>query len=184
VPIVAATVIWAWIFHPQVGLLNYLLSLVGIVGPGWLGSTEWAIPALVILALWRAAGGNTMIIFLAGLKGVPQDFYEAAELDGANAWQKFRYVTVPMISPTIFFNLVLGIIGALKVFATAFVATKGGPAFATWFYALHIYTHAFEYFQMGYAACLAWLFLVIVLCLTWVQFRASARWVHYEGEVR
>jgi multiple sugar transport system permease protein len=142
------------------------------------------VPGLIVLSLWRAAGGNTMIIFLAGLKAVPTELYEAASLDGANGWQRFRYVTVPMISSTVFFNLVLGIIGALKVFATAFIATKGGPAHATYFFALHIYNNAFQFFQMGYAACLAWIFLVIVLALTWIQFRTSARWVYYEGEVR
>jgi multiple sugar transport system permease protein len=142
------------------------------------------VPGLIVLSLWRAAGGNTMVIFLAGLKAVPAELYEAASLDGANGWQKFRHVTVPMISPTVFFNLVLGVIGALKVFATAFVATKGGPAYATYFFALHIYNNAFQFFQMGYAACLAWIFLVIVLVLTWIQFRTSARWVYYEGEVR
>ncbi|HLH73974.1 MAG TPA: sugar ABC transporter permease, partial [Chloroflexota bacterium] len=126
---------------------------------------------------------ETMLIFLAGLQGVPRELYEAADLDGANRWQRFWKVTVPLISPTILFNLILGIIGGLKVFATAFVATQGGPAYATWFYALHIYTQAFQFFQMGYAACLAWIFLLIVLVLTWLQFRTSSRWVHYEGEV-
>ncbi len=182
-PIVATTVIWVWILHPQVGLVNYLLSRVGIAGPGWLGTVEWAIPSLILLSLWRSAGGETMLIFLAGLQGVPRELYEAADLDGANRWQRFWKVTVPLISPTILFNLILGIIGGLKVFATAFVATQGGPAYATWFYALHIYTQAFQFFQMGYAACLAWIFLLIVLVLTWLQFRTSSRWVHYEGEV-
>jgi multiple sugar transport system permease protein len=183
-PIVATTVIWQWILQPQVGLVNFLLGQIGIAGPGWLGTIEWAIPSLILLSFWRSAGGETMLIFLAGLQGVPRELYEAADLDGANGWQRFWTVTVPLISPTILFNLILGVIAGLKVFATAFVATQGGPAYATWFYALHIYTQAFQFFQMGYAACLAWIFLVIVLILTWVQFRASSRWVHYEGEVR
>jgi multiple sugar transport system permease protein len=183
VPIVAGTLIWAWIFHPR-GLINYALSLVWIKGPGWLGTVEWAIPALVIMGLWRAAGGNTMIIFLAGLQGVPQELYEAAEIDGAGRLRRFWHVTLPMISPTLFFNLVLGVIAALKVFAPAFVATNGGPAYATWFYALHLYQNAFAFLQMGYAAALAWVFLVIVLALTALQFWMSRRWVHYEGEVR
>jgi multiple sugar transport system permease protein len=183
VPIVAGTLIWAWIFHPR-GLINYGLSLVWIKGPGWLGTVEWAIPALVVMGVWRAAGGNTMIIFLAGLQGVPQELYEAAEIDGAGRWRRFWHVTLPMISPTVFFNLVLGVIAALKVFAPAFVATKGGPAYATWFYALHLYENAFSYLQMGYAAALAWLFLVVVLALTALQFWLARRWVHYEGEVR
>jgi multiple sugar transport system permease protein len=125
-----------------------------------------------------------MIIFLAGLQGVPQELYEAAEIDGAGRWRRFWHVTLPMISPTLFFNLVLGVIAALKVFAPAFVATNGGPAYATWFYALHLYQNAFAFLQMGYAAALAWLFLVVVLALTAVQFWAARRWVHYEGEVR
>jgi len=183
VPIVAGTLVWVWIFHPR-GLLNYLLSLVGIAGPGWLSSIEWAIPALVLMGVWRAAGGNTMIIFLAALQGVPAELYEAAQIDGADSWQRFWRVTLPMISPALFFNLTLGIIGALKVFAPAYVATEGGPAYATWFYALHIYQNAFRFLQMGYASALAWLFLVIVLMLTWIQFRTSARWVHYEGDTR
>ena len=184
VPVVAATVIWVWILNPQIGLLNQLLSVVGVRGPSWFGTPEWAIPALIILGLWRSAGGNTMIIFLAGLQTVPRELHDAAEVDGANAWQRFRHVTLAIVSPTIFFNLVLGIIGALKVFSTAFIATGGGPAYATWFYALHLYKNAFEFFKMGYASALAWIFLVIVVSLTWVQFRASSRWVYYEGEVR
>jgi multiple sugar transport system permease protein len=183
VPIVAGTLIWAWILHPR-GLVNYGLSLLRIPSPGWLGTVEWAIPALVIMAIWRAAGGNTMIIFLAGLQGVPRELYEAAEIDGAGRWGRFRHVTLPMISPTLFFNLILGLIAALKVFAPAFVATGGGPAYATHFYALHLYQNAFSFLQMGYASALAWIFLVIVVALTWLQFRLGARWVHYEGETR
>lgn len=183
VPIVAGTLVWVWILHPR-GLLNYLLSLIGIPGPGWLSTIEWAIPALVLMGVWRSAGGNTMLIFLAALQGVPTELYEAAEIDGAGRLQRFLHITLPMISPAVFFNLTLGIIGALKVFAPAFVATQGGPAYATWFYALHLYQNAFRYLQMGYASALAWIFLVIVLILTWVQFRTSARWVHYEGETR
>jgi multiple sugar transport system permease protein len=123
-----------------------------------------------------------MMIFLAGLQGVPAELVDAAEVDGANVWQRFRHVTLPMISPTIFFNLVLGIIGALQVFTTALIATKGGPAYATWFYALHIYRSAFEYFTMGYASALAWVFFVIVFLFTMVQVRASGRWVYYAGD--
>ncbi len=183
-PIVATAVLWKWIFQPEVGLVNYALWTVGIKGPGWLGSVEWAIPALIIMALWSAAGGNTMLIFLAGLQGIPQELYEAAAIDGAGTWARFRHVTVPVLSPTIFFNLVLGVIGALKVFTSAFVTTEGGPAYATWFYALHIYQQAFRNFQMGYAAALAWIFFLLILVITFVQLRLSGRWVHYEGEGR
>ncbi len=183
-PIVATAVLWKWIFQPEVGLINYALWTVGIKGPGWLGSVEWAIPALIIMALWSAAGGNTMLIFLAGLQGIPQELYEAAAIDGAGTWARFRHVTVPVLSPTIFFNLVLGVIGALKVFTSAFVTTEGGPAYATWFYALHIYQQAFRNFQMGYASALAWIFFLLILVITFVQLRLSGRWVHYEGEGR
>jgi len=184
-PIVASALLWRWIFNPDFGLVNYTIwRLFGIKGPGWFTSTEWAIPALIIMALWGAIGGNRMIIFLAGLQGVPQELYEAAEIDGAGAWHKFRNVTLPMISPTTFFNLVLGMIAALRVFASAFVATQGGPAYATWFFALHIYTNAFQYFNMGYASALAWMFMVILLSFTFIQFRSASRWVYYAGEVK
>ena len=123
-----------------------------------------------------------MLIFLAGLQGVPQEFYEAAEIDGAGAWARFRAVTLPLITPTLFFNLVLGIIGALKVFTLAFVATLGGPSYATWFYALHIYRQAFEYFRMGYGSALAWIFVVILLIFTLIQLKLSNRWVYYAGD--
>ena len=124
-----------------------------------------------------------MIIFLAALQGVPIEFYEAAEIDGAGWWSKFRAITLPMISPTIFFNMVLGIIGALQVFTTAYITTKGGPGRATWFYALHLYTHAFEYFDMGYACALAWLMFVVLLGFTLIQLRLSDRWVYYAGSM-
>jgi multiple sugar transport system permease protein len=181
-PTVAAALLWVWVLQPEFGLVNYMLDLVGIQGPAWFGSVEWAIPSLVLIALWNGIGGNRMMIFLAGLQGVPQELVDAAEVDGANALQRFRHVTLPMISPVIFFNLVLGIIGALQVFTTALIATRGGPANATWFYALHIYTHAFQYFSMGYAAALAWLFFIVMFVFTAIQFRASAKWVYYAGE--
>ena len=123
-----------------------------------------------------------MLIFLAGLQGVPQELYEAAEIDGAGNWAKFRSVTLPMITPTLFFNLILGIIGALKVFTLAFVATLGGPSYSTWFYALHIYRQAFEYFRMGYGSALAWIFVIVLLFFTFIQLRLSQRWVYYAGE--
>jgi len=183
-PMVATILLWRWILQPEIGLVNYALEKIGIQGPRWLGSTEWAIPSLMIMALWGSVGGNRMMIFLAGLQGVPAELYEAADIDGANAWHKFRNVTVPLITPTIFFNLVLGVIGALKVFASAFIATDGGPAYATWFYALHIYTQAFKYFYMGYASALSWIFFIIMFIFTYVQFRSSARWVYYAGEAK
>ena len=154
-PAVALAVLWIWLFHPSVGPINLMLSWIGIDGPGWLTSKQSALPALIIISLWAGLGGNTMLIFLAGLQGVPQELMEAAEIDGAGAWSKFRNVTLPMISPTLLFNIILGIIGALKVFTLAFVATQGGPSYSTWFYALHIYQQAFAYFRMGYGAAAA-----------------------------
>jgi multiple sugar transport system permease protein len=180
-PLVAAAILWIWILHPEVGLLNYLLSLVGIDGPPWLGSSRWAMPSIVLITLWTSIGGGRMIIFLAGLQGVPQELYEAAVIDGAGDWAKFRFITIPMISPAIFFNLVLGIIGALQVFTTAYVTTRGGPGRATWFFALHIYTNAFEYFDMGYASTLSLILFVILLIFTIIQMRLSDRWVYYAG---
>jgi len=181
-PIVAAALLWRWMLNPDVGLINYLLEQVGIEGPGWLSSTTWAIPALVLMGLWASVGGSRMIIFLAGLQDVPIELLEAAEIDGAGRWSKFWNVTLPMITPTVFFNLVLGIIFALRTFDIAFVSTAGGPARATWFISLHIYQNAFVSFDMGYASALSWVFLIILFILTLLQFRLSGRWVFYAGE--
>ncbi len=181
-PVVALAVLWTWLFHPSVGPINLILSWIGIPGPGWLASKDWAMAALIIISLWAAVGGNNMLIFLAGLQGVPQELYEAADIDGAGGWSKFRNVTMPLISPTLLFNLILGVIGALKVFTLAFVATQGGPSYATWFFALHIYRQAFEYFRMGYGSALAWVFVVILLAFTYLQMTWSRRWVYYAGE--
>lgn len=181
-PSVALALLWTWLFHPTVGPINSVLVLLGVPGPGWLTSAHWALPALVIIALWAGLGGSTMLIFLAGLQGVPQELIDAARIDGAGRWAKFRNVTVPMISPTMLFNFVLGVIGALQVFTLAFVATSGGPSYATWFFALEIYNEAFQYLQMGYGAALAWVLVVIVLALTLLQLALSRRWVYYAGE--
>ncbi|GAI17393.1 unnamed protein product, partial [marine sediment metagenome] len=183
-PTVAMTILWLWILQPQVGLINFLLWKIGIQGPPWFGSTEWAIPSLILMGLWSGIGGGRMIIFLAALQGVPKELYEAAEIDGANSLQKFIHVTFPMVSPAFLFCLVLGIIGSLKVFETAFIATEGGPARATWFLALHIYFNSFRYMHFGYASALAWVFFTIVLLLTGLQLKMSGHWVYYEGEVK
>ena len=181
-PAVALALLWKWLFHPLLGPINLALGLVGIKGPAWLASKEWALPALIIVSLWGSIGGGRMMIFLAGLQGVPKELYEAADIDGAGGWHKFWHVTLPMISPTMFFNLVLGVIGALQVFTLAYVATLGGPSYSTWFYALHIYRQSFEYFRMGYGAALAWVFVVILLTFTYFQITLSRRWVYYAGE--
>ncbi len=184
-PIVAAAVLWGWIFNADVGPINHWIRTItgSSEAPGWFRDPDWAMTGLIIMAMWGAIGGNTMLIFLAGLQGVPQELYDAAVVDGAGLWAKFRNVTLPMLTPTIFFNMVLGIIGALRVFAAAYVATQGGPAYSTWFYALHIYTRAFQYFEMGYASALAWIFFFVLFVFTYVQFRQSRRWVYYAGEV-
>jgi multiple sugar transport system permease protein len=181
-PVVASALVWGWIFHPQLGLLNDSLRLAGIQGPGWLTTVEWAVPALIIIALWGSLGGARMIIFLAGLQGVPQELYEAASMDGANVWSRFRNVTLPIITPTIFFNMVLGVIASFSVFTVAYVATQGGPARATYFYVYHIFARGFQDFDMGYASALAWVFFAILLAFTAVQFRLQRHWVYYEAD--
>lgn len=179
-PIVAMALLWVWLLQPQVGLINYLLYQVGIDGPGWLSDRNWAIPSLILIALWSSVGGGRMIIFLAGLQGVPKEMHESAEIDGANALQRFWTITLPMISPVILFNLILGVIGSFSVFSIAYVATDGGPNYATWFYMLHLYFNAFSFFQMGYASALAWIFFVLIFILSYLQIRLSDRWVYYE----
>jgi len=180
-PVVASALLWSWIYQPELGPLNYLLGLVRIEGPGWIRDPQWAIPSLIVMALWSNVGGSRMIIFLAGLQGIPRELHDAAHIDGANTWQRFRHVTLPMLSPTVFFNLVIGIIGSLSVFSVAYIATNGGPAYATWFYVLHLFNQAFQFHNMGYASALAWLFFAFVLLLTGVQLKLSGRWVYYGG---
>jgi multiple sugar transport system permease protein len=180
-PAVAAGILWQWLFDPSVGPINFLIGSLGLPKPGWLADPSWALPAVIVISLWGIWGGNNMLIFLAGLQGVPQEVLDAAAVDGAGRWRQYVHVTLPMISPTIFFNLVLGIIGALKVFSLAYVATQGGPAYATWFFALHIYRSAFGYFQMGYACALAWIFALLLMIFTVVQVRLANRWVYYAG---
>lgn len=183
-PSVAMAYLWKWLLNSEIGVLKVPFDFIGIPMPRWFGSTEWAIPGLVMIALWSGIGGSGMIIFLAGLQDIPQELIEAAEIDGAGRWRKFWSITIPMLSPVIFFNLIMGIIGALRVFATAFIATAGGPAYATWFISLHIYQTAFVYFDMGYAAALSWILAAIIISLTVFQFRMSNRWVFYQGEER
>jgi multiple sugar transport system permease protein len=180
-PIIASALLWIWIFQPSIGLLNYLLSTVGIAGPAWLQSSSWAVPSVAIISLWGSIGGSRMIVFLAGLQGVPRELYEASEIDGASPWQRFWRITLPLISPTMFFNLVISIIGAFSVFSISYIATGGGPNYATYFYVYHLFKNAFEYSRMGYASAMAWVFLLIVLVFTLIQFRVSNRWVFYAG---
>jgi multiple sugar transport system permease protein len=182
VPIVASAVLWQWLFQPDFGAINGLIAMVGIKGPLWLSDSRSALPSLMVMALWGTIGGSTMIIFLAGLQSVPNELLEAAEIDGAGSAQRFFRITLPLLTPTIFFNLVIGLIAALKVFEAALVATKGGPNFATWFFIVHLYQTAFQNIEMGYASALAGVFFVIVVTLTIINVQLSKRWVHYEGE--
>jgi multiple sugar transport system permease protein len=177
---VAYVVLWMWIFNPQGGLLNTLLGAVGIQGPRWLIDPRWALPSLLLMTFW--GWGRAMVLYLAGLQGVPPDLYEAAAIDGAGTSAKFWRVTVPMITPTILFALILSIISTFQTFTSAFVATNGGPLDATLFYVLYIYRQAFQFFRMGYASALAWVLFVIIMALTLVLFRSGQFWVHYEGK--
>ncbi|GAA0931399.1 sugar ABC transporter permease [Nonomuraea longicatena] len=174
----ATALLWLNILHPDYGLINKVLATVGIQGPGWLASQEWAIPALVLMAVWGA--GNTIVIYLAGLQGIPKTLYEAAEIDGAGWWRRFWSVTVPMMSPVIFFNVVTGFIGALQGYVLILAMTEGGPGNATMVLGLYIYRHAFVYFDMGYAAALSWAMFAVIIAVTAVQFALARRWVHYE----
>lgn len=183
-PTVATAYVWKWILNSEIGVVRMFFDLIGLSMPNWLGSMEWALPSLAMISLWSTAGGSSMIIFLAGLQDIPAELMEAAEIDGAGRWHKFWHITIPLLSPVVFFNMIMGIIGALRVFALAFIATDGGPAFSTWFISLHIYRTAFTYFDMGYAAALAWVLVTIIVTLTVIQFRLSERWVFYQGEMR
>jgi multiple sugar transport system permease protein len=182
-PVVAASLLWSWILQPDIGVLNSVIhTLTGAKGPNWLYSLTWSMPSLLVIALWTGIGGDRMLIFLAGLQGIPAELYDAAKTDGANAFQRWWHITVPMITPAILFNLILGIIGSFRVFSLAFVTTAGGPAYSTYFYALHLYAQAFSSFDMGYGSTLAWILFAIVLLLTLIQLRLSNRWVYYESQ--
>ena len=179
---VAFVVVWMWLFQPEAGLINATLARFGIQGPRWLADPNTALTALWLMSLWGL--GRAALIYLAGLKGIPQQLYEAAAIDGAGAGQSFRHVTLPMLTPTIFFNLILSIIGTFQTFTSAFVATNGGPLDSTLFYVLYLYRKAFQEFQMGYASALAWVLFLIILVLTILVVRSGQWWVYYEGEKR
>jgi len=184
---VAIAVLWKWIFNADSGLMNYMISVcTGIPMaecPKWLASEAWSKPALVIMSFWGVGGG--MIIYLAGLQGIPTALYEAAEIDGANRWQQFWTVTLPGLSPVIFFQLIITIVNSFQIFNQVYVMTDGlgGPADSTLVMVLYIYQKAFKYYQMGYASALSWILFVVIMMATVVQFRFS-KWVYYEGELR
>ena len=178
VPAVANAVLWAWILNTEFGLLNVMLRWVGISKIKWLQDPEWALPALILMSLWGL--GGSMIIYLAGLQGIPQVFYEAAEIDGAGRWMKLRHVTIPLLSPVIFFNLVIGIINSFQVFTAGFLITDGGPQNSTLFFVLYLYRNGFEFLEMGYAATLSWLLFFIILFMTLFIFKSLGSTIHYE----
>lgn len=179
---VALSTLWLYIFNYNFGLLNSLLRIVHLEPQKWLLDPQWVIPSFVFMGLWGL--GGCMVIFLAGLQDVPPELYEAASIDGAGAWRKFTHITIPFMTPMIFFNLVMGIIGSFQIFTQAFVMTKGGPNGASMFYIVNLYGYAFERFEMGYASALAWILFIILLILTSLVFRSSSLWVFYENEVR
>jgi multiple sugar transport system permease protein len=189
VPAVALAVMWVWLLNPRYGLINQGLALIGIEGPRWLYSTTWAIPSLILMGTWGSFGGAQMLIFLAALQGVPTDLYEVADLDGANFWDKFRHVTVPMISPAILFNLIISIISSFQSFIYAYLVSDpstggsvGGPNWATYFFGLHIYENAFTDFELGYAAALSWVMFFMILIVVLVNVKLSGRWVFMAAE--
>jgi len=176
---IAVALVWSWIYNPEYGLLNYLLGLFfGIRGPAWLDSTSWARPAMVIVTVWKGLG-YSMVIFLAGLQNIPQDLYHAATIDGAGVWKKFRHITLPMLSPTTFFVLVITLINSFQVFEQTYVLTKGGPANSTLTMSYYIYQNAFQFFQMGKAAALSYVLFAAIFAVTLLQFRIQKRWVFY-----
>ena len=176
---VSVGVIWTWLLNGEFGLVNQFLGFVGIAGPQWLTDTKWVLPAIAIVAIWWGLGHN-MVIFLASLQNVPKTYYEAAEIDGANGWHKFRYVTLPMISPTTFFVTIMTVISSFQVFDLAMVMTEGGPVKASYTFVYHIYSSAFVKYDMGNATASAMVLFVIILVITLFQMKMSERWVNYD----
>ena len=183
-PAVAVGALWLWLLNPRVGLINRGLELLGVPGPGWTTDPDWVKPGLVLMSLWSV--GGTVIIYYAALSGVPKNLYEAAQIEGANAWQEFWRVTLPLISGAVFFTLVVNTIYSLQIFAEVYTMffgqmQSGAGSSAALFYVIYLFRQAFEFLQMGYASAMAWLLFVIILILTLIQLRISKRWVYYEG---
>lgn len=179
-PTVVTGLVWIWLFNVDFGLINFFLfKLFGLRGPNWLGSERWVMTAVIVSGLW--ALGSGVIIFLAALQNVPEELYEAAELDGASLWGRLWNVTLPMISPVILYNLMIAMILALQVFTRIYVLTQGGPNYGSYFYNLYVYENAFSYFKLGLASAQAWILFVLILLLTVLALRTSGRWVHYSG---
>lgn len=177
---IAVGIVWIWLLDPQFGVVNYALRSIGLASPpNWLGSVLWAKPALILMHIWQYAG-YYMIIFLAGLQGVPEQLYEAAVLDGASSWQKFWRITLPLLSPTTFFVIVMKMIGVFNIFEQPFIMTGGGPSGSTETIVYYIYSNAFQWFNMGYASAVAWVLFILVFGVTLIQFKYQGRWVNYE----
>jgi multiple sugar transport system permease protein len=179
-PVVASSLLWLWFLNPTVGPINTGLGMLGIPGPNWLQSEFWSKPSIVLVQTWSV--GTGMVVFLAGLQGVPRHLYEAAEIDGAGWWAQLKSVTLPLMSPTILFVTIVNVISHMQVFTEAYVMTKGGPVNTTLFYVYYLFNNGFAYFRMGYAAALAWILFLLILGLTYVQLVLAPRWVHYEAE--
>lgn len=179
VPMVGASLLWMWIFNAHFGLLNTFLRMIGINGPGWLASATWSKPSLVLMALWLLGPG--IIIYLSALQDVPQQLHDVAEIDGANWVQRLRYVTLPMLTPIILFDIIISLTLALQTFTRIYIMTRGGPANSTLLFGLYIYRTAFAYLNMGYACALAWVFFILVFIVTILIFKSSAKWVYYGG---
>lgn len=177
---VAVSMLWLWVFDPKYGIINTMLSWIGITGPQWLSDPKTSLASLILMSLWGI--GDAMIIYLAGLQGVSRELYEAADVDGASVVRKFWNITIPMLTPTIFFNLIMGIIKSFQVFTQALVMTNGGPGDSTMLYVLYLYRNAFEFFKMGYASALGWVLFLIIMALILVLFKTSGRWVYYGGD--
>ncbi|MHB0875808.1 MAG: carbohydrate ABC transporter permease [Anaerolineae bacterium] len=177
---VAIAVVWVWLYIPGYGLFDIALSYLGIPSPHWLSSTHWALPSVAMMAIWQGLGYN-MVIFLAGLQGIAQDYYEAAMIDGASPWRSFRHITLPLLSPLTFFVIIMFIIGALQVFASVYIMTTGGPVNSTLTMAYYLFRNAFEWFRMGYASAQAYVLFLIIMIVTAVQFLGQRRWVYYEA---
>ncbi len=180
IPAIGATILFLWIFNPEYGLANAVLHFFGLNGIGWFVSPRWSKPSLILLDLW-GVGGST-IIYLANLQDIPAALYDAAAVDGAGSFRRFTHITLPMLTPSIFFNLVMGFIAMFNYFTQAFVATSGGPYNSTLFYALYLFNQAFVYFNLGYASAMAWVLFAVVMIITIILFRTSWRWVFYAGE--
>ncbi len=182
-PSVAIALVWMWIYNPRYGVLNgFIRQLFGVEGPRWLDDPVLVLPSLMIMAVWVAAGRN-MIIYLSGLQGISEDLYDASAIDGANSWHQFWKITLPLLTPIIFFNLVTGMIDTFKLFTQAYVMTEGGPRNASLFFTYYLYQNAFQRFRMGYASAMALVVFVIIMILTLLVFRWSRAWVYYESEI-